>query len=332
MEETIYIITGITGYVGNVFAKTLMDKGLNVVGLARDENKVNRVFKDKKPTIIYGDIKNIDDIEKLFIDDTKEYVIIHTVAYVTIGEGDKKELFDVTVGGTKNMLDASLHHKVKKFLHISSTEAIPHGIKLDKDLKNYNPSVTNKKGYSLAKAQADEIVLKYVKNHNLDVSLIMLAGVLGPGDYSNTHMSQVMLDYLDGNLPASIDGGYNDFDIRDVCDVLMNIINKAKKGECYLFANKPDKINEILEVLSQKYNKKMPATLPIWVAYLGLPFLFIWSKITRTRPLYTRAALASLQEDVDFPLSKVEEEFSYKPRPLKETVLDHIEFLLSLKK
>ena len=38
MEETIYIITGITGYVGNVFAKTLMDKGLNVVGLARDEN------------------------------------------------------------------------------------------------------------------------------------------------------------------------------------------------------------------------------------------------------------------------------------------------------
>ena len=65
MEETIYIITGITGYVGNVFAKTLMDKGLNVVGLARDENKVNRVFKDKKPTIIYGDIKNIDDIEKL---------------------------------------------------------------------------------------------------------------------------------------------------------------------------------------------------------------------------------------------------------------------------
>ena len=151
MEETIYIITGITGYVGNVFAKTLMDKGLNVVGLARDENKVNRVFKDKKPTIIYGDIKNIDDIEKLFIDDTKEYVIIHTVAYVTIGEGDKKELFDVTVGGTKNMLDASLHHKVKKFLHISSTEAIPHGIKLDKYLKNYNPSVTNKKGYSLAK-------------------------------------------------------------------------------------------------------------------------------------------------------------------------------------
>ncbi|MGN1278578.1 MAG: hypothetical protein ACI4UG_03790, partial [Candidatus Onthovivens sp.] len=66
--------------------------------------------------------------------------------------------------------------------------------------------------------------------------------------------------------------------------------------------------------------------------YLGLPFLFIRSKITRTRPLYTRAALASLQEDVDFPLSKVEEEFSYKPRPLKETVLDHIEFLLSLRK
>ena len=138
-KELTYIVTGCTGYVGNVLTKKLMELGCNVIGLARDKEKVERVFKDNKPTIIYGDIRNKEDLEKLFIGD-KGFIIIHTVAYVSIGEGDKKELYDVTVGGTQNMIDVALNHNTVKFLHISSTEAIPHGLKLAKDLSNYIPT------------------------------------------------------------------------------------------------------------------------------------------------------------------------------------------------
>ena len=56
--------------------------------------------------------------------------------------------------------------------------------------------------------------IKAVKENNLPASLLLLAGVLGPGDYSNTHMTQVMIDFISKKLPASINGGYNDFDIR----------------------------------------------------------------------------------------------------------------------
>lgn len=325
-NDVTYIVTGCTGYVGNVITKKLLKEGCNVIGLARNEEKVKRVFKDKHPTIIYGDIRNKKDLEKLFIG-KGPFVIFHTVAYVSIGEGNMKELYDVTVGGTKNMIEVSLNHNIHKFFHISSTEAIPHKLKLSPDLSNYipNPNKT-RKGYNRAKSEADVAILKAVKENNLPASLILLAGVLGPGDYSNTHMSQVMVDFINNRLPASIKGGYNDFDIRDFSDVLLNVIEHAKVGESYLFANKPDAINEVLQYVGEMYDKKIPPTLPMWIAYVGLPFLWLWAKLTRKRPLYTLSSLASLKADTNFPLDKVEKEFNYRPRPLKETVQDHIKF------
>ena len=325
-----YIVTGCTGYVGNVLTKELLRLGCRVVGLARSEEKFKRVFGDNGPSVVYGDIRNKEDLEKLFVGDEPK-VVIHTVAYVTIGEGDKKELFDVTVGGTKNMLEVAKDHNTVKFLHISSSEAVYEGLKLEPDLSNYIPNPKKARaGYNRAKSMADVAVLEAIEKYGLDASLILLAGVLGPGDYSNTHMSQLMIDFINGKIPASINGGYNDFDIRDVAAVLPAIIEKAKKGESYIFANKPDKINEVLGYVSELTGTKMPKTLPLWTAYVGLPFLFLSSKLMGKRPLYTRASLASLKADTNFPLDKVKKEFGYEPRPLRETVIDHVKFLAEI--
>lgn len=328
IDNRIYVITGCTGYVGNVFTKKLMDGGCRVIGLARSEEKVRRVFGEAPPEIVYGDIRNKDTLTKLFPRDA-EYVVIHTAAYVTIGEGSEKDLFEVTVSGTENMVNEALRHNVTKFLHISSSEAIPEKLILKEDLSNYDPDPAHvKDGYSTAKSMADMVVLNAVKQHGLPASLLLIAGVLGPGDYSNSHMTQVMVDFIEGRLPASVDGGYNDFDIRDMADVLPQIIDRAVPGESYLFANQPDKINEVLGYVAEKCDLKLPVTLPIWTAYLGLPFLYLWSKLLGKRPLYTRAALKSLTDNVDFPIGKAAREFGYSPRPLRETVHDHVDFLM----
>ncbi|MBQ4268852.1 MAG: NAD-dependent epimerase/dehydratase family protein [Clostridia bacterium] len=327
-KDVTYIVTGCTGYVGNVITKKLLDEGCSVVGLARNKEKFERVFGDKKPEVVYGDIRKESDLEKLFVGGGA-FVVFHTVAYVSIGEGDKKELYDVTVGGTENMINVALKYNVEKFLHISSTEAISHKLKLEPDLSNYVPTPSQtRKGYNRAKSCADVAVLKAAQERNLPASLLLLAGVLGPGDYSNTHMTQVMVDFINGKLPASIDGGYNDFDVRDFADVIPQIVENARAGESYLFANKPDKINEVISYVADTVGRKMPPTLPMWIAYVGLPFLWLGAKLTGKRPLYTLSSLASLKADVDFPLDKVKAEFGYSPRLLKETVEDHIQFLI----
>ncbi|MBE7088531.1 MAG: NAD-dependent epimerase/dehydratase family protein [Clostridiales bacterium] len=320
-----YIVTGCTGYVGNQLTKKLLAEGCKVYGLARSKQKVNKIFGDNAPNIVYGDITNLSDVERLFVGEGP-FVVINTVAKVSIDNSQLDELYSVTVGGTKNLVSACKKFSVKKLLHISSTSSLPKNF-CEEDLKNYIPTPQSlNRGYAQAKALADEIVLQATRE-GLDASILFFASVLGPGDYSNSHMSQLMLDFANGKLPASVNGGYNDFDIRDVAEVLFNIINNSKRGECYIFANRPCKINEILGYLAEHLGKKNLVALPMWVAYAGLPFLWLYAKITKTRPLYTKAALSAIAQNADFPITKSKLEFGFNPRPLKQTVIDHFEFL-----
>ncbi len=329
-KDYTYIVTGCTGYVGNVFTKKLMADGCKVIGFARSEKKANRVFGDNKPQMVYGDVTKRSDVEALFEVAGEGAVVIHTVAKVSIGEASKAELQSVTVDGTSNVVAASVGNKVKKFIHISSTEALPKGIDLNLDLVNYAPNPKRtKKGYGRAKSMADQIVCNAVKEHGLDASILMFASVLGPGDYGKSHMSQMFIDYIEGRLPASIKGGYNDFDIRDVADVLPAIVEKSRAGEAYIFAHQPSKINDSLDAISEKLGTKKLVSLPIWLAYVGAPFLSLDAKIKKKRPLYTTAALSTLKEKADFPIDKAVKEFDYNPRPLKETVCDHVDFMIA---
>ena len=326
-RDITYIVTGCTGYVGNVLTKKLIAEGCRVVGFARSREKFERVFEDRAPEAVYGDISNAADVEKLFAGGG-DFAVVHTVAKVSIGEGSAAELHSATVEGTRNVVEACLKHNVKKLLHISSTEAFPRGYFPDEQLKRYIPDPARARtDYARAKSEADRIVLNAVHESGLDASILMLAGVLGPGDYSNSHMTQMFIEFIEGRLPASVDAGYNDFDVRDFADVLPAIFDRAKKGESYIFAHRPDKINDCLKVICDMTGRKMIPTLPLWVAYMGLPFLYVGSKISGKRPLYTGAALSSIRERADFPISKSVEEFGYSPRPLEETVRDHINFL-----
>lgn len=323
-EKRTYIVTGCTGFVGNVLTKKLQREGARVIGLARSERKVRRVFGDGAPEIVYGDVTDAGAIEALFCGDAP-FTVLHTAAVVSIGEADSACLHGVTVGGTRAVVDACLAHGAK-LLQISSTEAM--GGVFGEDVPYVPDPARCDTDYARAKAEADAIVLHAVKQDGLDASILLLSSVLGPGDYSHSHMTQMMIDFIEGRLPASVDAGYNDFDIRDVADVLPAIVEKSKKGESYLFANHPDKINDILSVISSITERKLPPTLPLWVAYVGLPFLYIGNKIQKKRPLYTSASLATLRADTNFPIGKAQKEFGYSPRPLEETVRDHVEFLI----
>ncbi len=328
-ETADFIVTGATGYVGNMIVKRLLADGRPVVGLIRDPAKAERVFGEHAPRYVVGDIRDDAAVEALFCDAGENTVVIHTAAEISIGEGDMDTLYAVNVGGTRKICDACVRHGVRKLLHISSSEAIPQDLKLLPDLSNYVPDPAGvRKGYNRSKALADVAVLESVREHGLDASLLIIAGVLGPGDYTVSHMSQMFIDYIEGRLPISIAGGYNDFDIRDMTDVLENIVNRARCGEAYLFANRPDEINELLGYIREKTGAKKIGTFPMWAAYACLPILWLSGKLTGKRPLYTLSALESLQADVDYPLDKVVSEFGYAPRDLRMTTNDHIDFLL----
>lgn len=342
--KTIYLITGGTGFVGNNLIKILEEKGEMIVTLAQNEAKVKKALKDTKAKVIYGDIRNAADIENLFSaadklikednnllnEDEVNYILIHAASIVRIG-GTKNQYKEMTTTnrlGTQNVVNACIKHHCR-LLYVSSIHAITELKKraLIKEIEDYNPETVVGK-YAKSKAEASAIVMKAVREQSLDAVLVHPTGITGPNDWSNSHLTQMVADYIDGKIPAATSGGYDFVDVRDVAFGIIAAAENGKTGDRFILGNTYYSVRCVLNTLYEiTKTRKIKVTLPIFLAQLGLPFLWLYSKIFNKRPLYTSYSLYTLGSNSNFSHEKAEKELGYKPRELKESLADTVAFL-----
>jgi hypothetical protein len=65
---------------------------------------------------------------------------------------------------------------------------------------------------------------------------------------------------------------------------------------------------------------KKARIIPLWTAYLGLPFISIHERLSKKKPLYTVVSLKTIQTPADFDTSKAEKELGITFTPLKDTI------------
>jgi dihydroflavonol-4-reductase len=273
----------------------------------------------------------MDDLEALFIAAGKdaEIVFIHTASVVHIGKNKKiiKEMYDTNINGTQNIINICIKYGVR-LLYVSSVHAItePKCSSLTTEIKAFNPKKVVGK-YAKTKAMASKLVME-AATKGLDAVLVHPSGITGPHDYSGTHMTQIIEDYSGGRIPAATSGGYDFVDVRDVADGVLAAIEKGKSGDCYILSNEYYSVKEMLDLLHELgVGKKVKFKLPILVARMGLPFLSIYFKLRRKRPLYTPYSLYTLRSNSNFSHAKATNELNYKPRTLEESLKDAIKFL-----
>ena len=106
MKKT-YIITGANGFLGNNIIRILekqINEGDEIRALVLPEDKLKSL--DGLNCKIYkGDVTNIDSLKDIFsnIEADKVYVI-HCAAIVYIKSKYNQKVYDVNVGGTKNII------------------------------------------------------------------------------------------------------------------------------------------------------------------------------------------------------------------------------------
>ena len=83
------LITGINGFIGGNLAKSLIDKGANVIGLLRNHRKDTFLYFEgisDKITLINGDITDFTLLKRI-ISEEQINVVYHLAAQVEIGIG-----------------------------------------------------------------------------------------------------------------------------------------------------------------------------------------------------------------------------------------------------
>ncbi|MFZ4845490.1 NAD-dependent epimerase/dehydratase family protein [Enterococcus casseliflavus] len=136
MKSTVYLVTGAAGLLGSNISRNLVSRGEKVRGLVLSDDPSIKYIPDEVE-IIEGDITNKDDLINFFNVEEEEIIVIHCANIVTVSDEANPKVYEVNVKGTKYMLDFAISKKVKKFVYISSTSAIPE-LPGNKEIKEVN--------------------------------------------------------------------------------------------------------------------------------------------------------------------------------------------------
>ena len=260
--------------------------------------------------IYYGDITKKESLSSVFENiDGKEVYVIHCAGVVYIKSKYNPIVYDVNVNGTKNIVDKVLEIDAK-LIYVSSVHSIT-----EKPNNETITEITNFDSekvvglYAKTKAEAAKYVIYAIKNKNLNACIIHPSGIIGPNDYGNSHLTQLIKEVATGKLFACVKGGYNFVDVRDVADGIISACDKNNRGECYILSNKYITIKELTDfVCDLEEKKRIKIVLPLWLAKLVDPICELYYNIKKQTPLFTKYSLYTLSSNSNFSNEKAKKE------------------------
>jgi len=332
MKNTIYLVTGATGFLGSTVCRQLLARGEQVRTFALPNDKAIK-YVPKEAEIIMGDLCDSESLEQFFaIPAGMESIVIHCASMVSVNPDYNQKLMDINVGGTKNIIDKCLQHKeCRKLVYVSSTGAIPEqpkGRKI-KETNNFEPNLVVG-CYSQSKALATQAVLDAASEKNLNACVVHPSGILGPGDFAIGEVTSTVIQILNGEMPAGIQGSFNLCDVRDLANGCINAADKGRKGECYILGNEEVTLKELSWLLSKESGcQPLKFYLPLGVANFFAKIMEKQAKKNGKKPLITTFSVYNLARNNTFDYSKAVNELGYKTRSYAETLRDEVVWLRS---
>ena len=327
--KKIYIITGATGFLGNNIIRKLeknVDSEIRAFVLNGESIKSLENLKCK---IYYGDVTKKETLSSIFenIDD-KEVFVIHCAAVVYIKAKYNPLVYNVNVNGTKNIVNKVIDSKAK-LIYISSVHAIPEKPNNEVITETIDFDPDNVKGlYAKTKAEAAKYVFDAVKNKNLNACIIHPSGIIGPNDFSNSHLTQLVKKITNGKLFACVKGGYDFVDVRDVADGVISACENGTNGECYILSNRYITIKKLCDLICNVQGReKIKIVLPIGIAKLVAPLFEVYYNFKKQTPIFTKYSLYTLSSNANFSNEKAKEKLGFKNRNIKETIKDTVEWI-----
>jgi nucleoside-diphosphate-sugar epimerase len=279
-------IIGGSGFIGSYNTKKFLSEGYQVKVSTTDisnENKykhLKQLPKSEHLEIVQLKLENKTELED-FLKDCS--IVVHGGTPFQLDFTDPKaELFDPTIIGTQNFLEAvQKATDIEKVIFVASVASfntnfplLP-GTKKEGDQVDENdPPYMNEENHPYAQAKfiANQTVEKFIKNNpnlNFEITSVSPTGVMGKALSNREDSTSMGLQYLFKNKIAPnpfVQMFYDDnidFAMVDVADVANGIFRAATKtglhGKNYLLSSESYKMSDITLMLNQKEPKSNPS-------------------------------------------------------------------------
>lgn len=256
------LITGATGFIGRHVAQRFLDAGYQVRVLVRDPSNIP--LPVSRLEVVTGDIRDPQAVA-LSVQGCQR--VVHTAALYTFWEPLPQVLYDVNVGGTRNIMQSSTEAGVERIVYTSTVSTVRFFSNGTLGTEAHDPLPKELAGHYKRSKYLAEIEVRRWAARGLPVVIVNPTAPVGPGDARPTPTGQTILDFLRGRLPAYIHTGLNLVDVADVAEGHLLAMEKGQISQRYILGNRNVTLKQLLEMLAQLTGKKAPRLrVPRWLA------------------------------------------------------------------
>jgi dihydroflavonol-4-reductase len=295
-------VTGATGFIGYHVAKLLIEKSFSVRALVRESSDLS-ALKDLNVELFYGDLRDKDAIMRGVKDCRQVY---HVAADYRLWVPNPRTMYEINIDGTRNVMTAALAADVERVVYTSTVGVWP-GSRGPESLNETAPvRLEDMIGhYKKSKFLAEKEVFSFVEK-GLPVVIVNPSAPVGPMDRKPTPTGKIIIDFLNGKVPAYLDTGLNFIDVEDVAQGHWSASVHGGIGQRYILGNRNMKLKAFFETLGKISGRRSPRVklpyLPaLFAAYLNEAFSR-W--ITHQHPSVPLVGVKMAQKHMFFDCSK----------------------------
>ena len=313
------LVTGASGFVGWHVARLLGERGHKVRALVRPSSAIREL--EVEP--VTGDLRDRASLDRAVAGCG---LVFHVAADYRLWARHPRELYSSNVDGTRNLLEAARKAGVERVVYTSTVGCIgmPQGELGDESTPVRLEDMTG--AYKRSKFMAEQAALEFAQA-GFPVVIVNPTAPIGDHDFKPTPTGKIILDFLNGDMPAFIDTGLNLVDVRDVAAGELLACERGRPGERYILGCENVTLGEILARLARITGRPAPKMkLPYAVAYAAGVTTTGWAMITGKPPRAPLDAVRMARKKMFVSTEKAMRELGYVPGPVDAALARAVEW------
>jgi dihydroflavonol-4-reductase len=257
----------------------------------------------------------------------------HVAASYHLWLPDYGPMYAANVEGTRNVIEAAASAGCRRIVYTSTVGCIGLPEPIDGRITPSDEATPVSEGqmknhYKRSKWQAEQVATRFARD-GVPVIIVNPSAPVGPRDVKPTPTGQVIVDFLNRQMPAYLDTGLNWVHVRDVAIGHILAAENGCIGERYILGNAEANwtmkqafavLEEVTGVRAPRF--RIPYSLALGAAYVDEAL----SRVARQQPKVPLAGVRMARHKMYFNPAKAIRELGLPQTPPRQALADAAEW------